>query len=179
MKKKFVSAALFLLVCFVLTNCATTSVVTKSSGVDFMDPALSPAEHVVLTPTWGGIIQIHELNGTQLIDNANMQNMISAPSNGGISCLVFPPGKQTLKVVYSDFSNGSTKEFTIEHDFEAPGFYILTAEVEGGQDMVSNGKFVAKVGGDARTAKINVEKDNDLDRIEKIKEQMRKNKMEI
>jgi len=45
--------------------------------------------------------------------------------------------------------------------------------------MIDNGKFVAKAGGDARIAKINVEKDNDSDRVEKIKEQMRKNKMEI
>ena len=173
MKKKFVSAALFLLVCLVLTNCATINVVTKYSGVDFMDPALLPAEHVILTPTWGGIIQIHALNGNQV----SPAGYIS--TSGGIECLVFPPGKHTLKVVYSDFSNGSTKTFDIEYNFEEPGFYILSAEVEGGQAMISNGKFVAQVGGDARTAKINVEKDTDSDRIEKIKEQMRKNKIDI
>jgi len=71
------------------------------------------------------------------------------------------------------------KKFASEYNFEEPGFYILTAEVEGGQDMVDNGKFAANVGGDAKTAKTNVEKDNDSERIEKIKEQMRKNKMEI
>ena len=179
MKKKIVSVVLFLLAFAVITSCATISVVTKSSGVDFMDPNLLPAEHVVLTPTWGGIIQILTLNGTPLVDHANMQNMISEPSNGGISCLVFPPGKQTMKVVFSDFTNGSTKEFNIDYDFTEPGFYILTAEVEGGQDMVNKGKFVAKVGGNANTAKINVEKDTDSERIEKIKEQMRKNKMDI
>jgi len=48
--------------------------------------------------------------------------------------------------------------------------------------MIEKGKFVAKVGGDARTAKINVEKDSDLEyieRLETIKEKMRKNNMEI
>jgi len=173
MKKKCVGVVLFLLACAVITSCATTSVITKYGGENFMDPNVSPAEQVVLTPTWGGIIQIHALDGKQV----SPAGYIS--TSGGIECLVFPTGKHTLRVVYQDFSNGSTKAFTIDYDFTEPGFYILTAEVEGGQDMISNGKFVAKVGGNANTAKINVEKDNDSERIEKIKEQMRKNKMNI
>jgi hypothetical protein len=171
MKKNFVKAVLFLLVCSVFTACASVNVYTKFGDVNFMDPDLPVAEHIILTPTWS--LRIYSLDG-----NAITYGYIQSIGDG-VDCLVFKPGKHILKVEFNDANIEGTAVETIEYDFQQPGFYRLRADIKGGIRFVDGDKFIGQMGGDIKTLQIHVEPDNDLARVEKIKTKMRKDNMDI
>jgi hypothetical protein len=172
MKKTFVKVILFLLVCSVFTSCASTvNVYTKFSGVNFMDPNLPAGEQIILTPTWG--LRIYTLDGNE-ITFGYIQSI-----GDDIECLVFKPGSHVLQVEFSDLYVRGTATKTVEYDFQKPGFYRLTAQMEGGTRIVDGDKFLGQMGADINTLNIVVEPDNDFTRVEKIKAQMRKKKMDI